>query len=126
MISATLYNSSMYRDTYTGCPACGAALATDAGPGAVRRCDGCAGVWVPEALVVEMMRKMTNNEELGLLPFEARVDATSVRSCPECGRLMMTGLLEQITVERCPKSHGYWFDAFELEAALFRAGRRVS
>src|SRR5262245_53336612 len=118
----------MYRDTFVGCPACGAALGTDAGGGAGRRCDACAGVWVPEAQVVEMMRTMTNNAELGPLPFRTSDPArgASVRSCPECGRAMMHGTLEQIAVERCPKSHGYWFDAFELEAALFRAGLRVT
>ncbi len=82
-------------------------------------------MWVAESQVNELMREVTNNAELGAVPFVTRADDFSARGCPECGRGLMSGMLDAMTVERCPKSHGYWFDASVLEAAMFRAGKRT-
>jgi Zn-finger nucleic acid-binding protein len=107
-----------------GCPSCG--NRSDFTAGGVQRCAECNGQWVPEGNIVAMMRETTANPELGPVPFNTfERETSSIHSCPECGRAMTTGRLEEIVVQRCPKSHGYWFDGFELEGALFRAGRRA-
>jgi len=110
----------MVRDFYGECPACGVTLGepTEAGN---RPCRACGGLWVPESGIVEMIAELGDDD--AAVTFVSKQDASTVRCCPECHRALGAGALGAIATERCPKSHGYWFDAFELEAALFRARR---
>ena len=46
------------------------------------------------------------------------------RRCPECGKRMVKEASEgarPVTVDRCPKGHGLWFDRGELAAILDHA-----
>jgi Zn-finger nucleic acid-binding protein len=108
----------MERPDLGGCPGCGHVLGAVIADG-TRQCDRCMGLWVSQEAIVATLRELTGDGEVGLVAFVTNFEHGWVRSCPACGRAMQAGLLEQLAVDRCPKSHGYWFDVFALETCRF-------
>jgi Zn-finger nucleic acid-binding protein len=108
-----------FRDSFVACPRCRATLERS---GSVWACVPCRGFWVEEGILEEMMRAMRpalegHGRRLDTSP---RVDHPPL-PCPQCTEPLAAVALEEIPVDRCPRQHGVWFDADELEHALRNA-----
>jgi Zn-finger nucleic acid-binding protein len=92
------------------CPTCATALQL---VGERWPCPGCDGAFVEtdalEAMMGEMVHKPWHLPATG--------GADGARACPVCHAAMQVQQLEGVEVDRCA-SHGVWFDAGELSAAL--------
>jgi Zn-finger nucleic acid-binding protein len=108
----------MFRDDFSGCPACSGKL----DPVGVRlRCGQCEGLLVPSAQLAEMLQSTSPDDARGLDErLEAR--AGTPRNCPRCKVAMEPVLLDKIEVDRCLE-HGVWFDKHELAWVLELDGR---
>lgn len=91
-------------------------------------CRRCGGVWLDsgELALIGQKAGALRSGLLGALEAdEGRAPAGGRRPCPVCGK----GLEEvkanaepPITVDRCPRQHGLWFDRGELGAVVRAAG----
>lgn len=111
-----------YRDSFEQCPRCSAALVDS---GAVRACQKCQGQWVPEPILSEMIMTMLPGEEsaFGML-LRAVIDRGGERlSCPTCSEPLEPATIHGVTLDRCARQHGVWFDSAELQASLRAIGQ---
>jgi Zn-finger nucleic acid-binding protein len=110
---------AVFRDSFFSCARCKATLERS---GSVWACVPCRGLWVEEGVLEEMMRAMRpaiegHGQRLAMTPRDVRPPLP----CPQCQDPLAPVELESIPVDRCPRGHGVWFDADELEYSLRNA-----
>lgn len=110
-----------YRDTFEKCPRCAVEL-TDAR--SARGCRQCGGLWVDEQVLTEMVHDMLPPRPFGRLVLAILDRTDHPIGCPSCGVKMEAVTIHEVVLDRCPKQHGIWFDARELEHALRRVALR--
>lgn len=109
------------------CPFCKKPMITlEMGDVEIDYCVGCRGIWLDRG---ELELLMDAPEKADQLLRSFRQDATSTerpRRCPICDKRMAKILVGQghppLTIDRCERDHGLWFDRGELEEVL-RRGR---
>jgi len=105
---------SPFRTAPLACPRC---RTTHLGSGALRRCEGCRGAWVPDDALHERISEM----QASLPRLDWRVVPTRLAlPCPHCRHAMEALALFGVPVDRC-RSHGVWFDGGELAEVLRRS-----
>lgn len=106
---------SAYKERTPSCPACRQIALAYAGDRWA--CPSCAGSFVENAAFVAMV------VDIASTPYElpAAQGTRGERECPICAERMLVEPLEGVTIDRCA-THGVWFDARELAAALEHAG----
>lgn len=85
-------------------------------------CERCRGVWLDAGEFETMMRVTGATPADPLMEFSSRIVAHPRRTqylCPRCDqRLEEIGIADKLLVDRCPRGHGLWFDANELQQLL--------
>ena len=88
----------------------------------VEYCDRCRGVWLDAGELETLMTVTGATPADPLLEFHSRVVEEPQRTkhlCPRCDRSLEEITIEgQLTLDRCPRGHGLWFDADELRQLL--------
>ena len=110
-----------YRDSFEQCPRDRTTL-VDAG--AIRACEQCQGQWLQEPILAEMVLRMLppGKSPLGVL-YKAVLDRGGEQlRCPTCGDKMEVVTIHGLSLDRCPRQHGVWFDYPELAQALEAVG----
>ena len=105
-----------YRAASLACPRCRGPLEA---AGSAQACRACRGLWVEEAVLADMLARMTG--DLARPVFDAR-HGTSPPPCPVCQRMLAPVWTHGVPLDRCGAQHGIWFDADELETVLHHAG----
>lgn len=77
----------------------------------------CGGAWLSD----EKLAKKASKVRGELVALKWRQRRGTRRKCPECAGDMDTVQLVDVELDRC-KPHGVWFDRFELQTVLERAG----
>jgi Zn-finger nucleic acid-binding protein len=118
------YPMSMYRDAFEQCPRCGVEL-VDAR--SARGCPRCGGMWLSEAVLIEMVLEMLPPELFGEhvgahLQFTPAFQPSTPIPCPACHESMSFETMHDIVVDRCAE-HGIWFDPEELGLVLLRTSQ---
>ncbi len=111
-----------YRDSFEQCPRCHLTLVDT---GTFRACEQCQGQWVAEPVLAEMILRMLPLEmsPLGEL-YKAVLERGGEKlACPTCGEKMEIVTIHGVTLDRCPKQHGVWFDYPELQQSLQAVAR---
>ena len=92
-------------------------------------CPGCRGVWLDsgELALIRERTGVLHGELLGALEDAPgrRPQGRAARRCPVCRKRLAEVRTQgepAIVVDRCPRRHGLWFDAGELEAVVAAAG----
>ncbi len=85
-------------------------------------CLSCGGSWL-DAGELTWMAELTGAQPGKISEaIEAAIPGRRVRRrCPRCGRRLRTITVTAdtlIELDRCPKGHGLWFDAGEMEAVI--------
>jgi Zn-finger nucleic acid-binding protein len=87
----------------------------------IDHCLACGGIWL-DAGEIELLLGGSPDTDLFLaLPGEAHDRQPSKRKCPICLKKMTVSTLgssDKVTIDRCPRNHGLWFDRGELETVL--------
>jgi hypothetical protein len=92
----------------------------------VDHCTACGGIWLDcdelELLFADAQRARQLVGSFRRAPHTKE----KARPCPICLKKMQKILTgrerEPVVIDRCPKSHGLWFDRGELPQVLSRAG----
>lgn len=94
-------------------------------------CVGCGGVWLDsgELELVGKRAGALHGELLAALEQQKgrRPRGGAKRHCPVCGkrlREVQTDAPDPITLDRCPRGDGLWFDRGELAAVVKAAGAK--
>ncbi len=90
----------------------------------IDHCLKCAGVWLDtgelELLVTTLKADGAPAQAAMLNPHEVN-SKEGKRKCPVCGQKMHKSRLGEssaVLVDSCPRNHGLWFDAGELQQVL--------
>ena len=84
-------------------------------------CTNCQGVWLDEG---ELELLLLDSDEKTRLLKSFEVDKKSKEKyfkCPICSKKMekvLCGDVNKITLDKCPRHHGLWFNKGELEAVV--------
>lgn len=91
----------------------------------VELCPVCSGVWLEQG-ELEALQAAHAHDHLGDEPESVRASFEMARReleppgpCPVCAEAMVRheyGFASQILVDTCPRGHGLWLDAGELES----------
>ena len=86
----------------------------------IDHCLACGGIWL-DAGEIELL--LNGSEGDGLLEQlqEGHSSLAGKRKCPICLKKMAIitlGKTDKVTVDRCRKNHGLWFDRGELKTVL--------
>jgi Zn-finger nucleic acid-binding protein len=87
-------------------------------------CLACQGVWLDRGELQNIVGDNASELEERLRgKRQTSPKSKSKRLCPRCdGRLVEfivdTGQGEPLSLDRCPRDHGFWFDGNELETYL--------
>jgi Zn-finger nucleic acid-binding protein len=91
-------------------------------------CPECRGVWLDSG-ELELVGRKAGALQADLLDAlekgRGRRAGDGKRPCPTCRkalRELQTDTEPPITVDRCPRGHGLWFDSGELQAVVKSAG----
>ena len=89
-------------------------------------CHKCGGVWLDsgELALLGARGGAIRTDLLNALEMEDGERAGN-RRCPVCRKAMLevsTPPPARITLDRCPRRHGLWFDRGELQAVILAAG----
>jgi Zn-finger nucleic acid-binding protein len=107
-----------FREQYHKCPKCERPLDEFA----TVRCPQCNGAWISEdSLYQRAKATAVVNTQLPELDFGEATGQTRYR-CPGCESPLDVMMIGNIEIERCPKRHGLWFDAGELQKVLETSG----
>jgi len=115
------------------CPACGEILiALELEGFEVDYCPACRGTWLDAGeldLIAERAGAADHNLEQELR--EARGSRHGGRRCPRCRArldLVHAGCEGRVELDRCPRGHGLWLDAGEIEhvIASFQEGQEAA
>ena len=87
----------------------------------IDHCISCGGTWL-DAGELELLLEETDNKDQILDSIESdKKSKEKKRKCPICLKKMekvQCGTDEKITLDRCKKNDGIWFDKGELRAVL--------
>lgn len=114
------------------CPRCDRPLMILAYKGIeVDACSQCGGVWFDAGEIEDLLERTGVCPEDPQVAFLTRPSARSAqgkRLCPRCDERMeehrapaAAGDAEDLTVDRCPRGHGVWFDRGEFHRLLARS-----
>jgi Zn-finger nucleic acid-binding protein len=84
-------------------------------------CTNCHGIWLDEGELELLLQD--SDEKINLLN-SFKIDKKSnekLIKCPACSKKMdkiLCGIKEKVTLDKCPKQHGLWFNKGELEAVV--------
>jgi len=89
-------------------------------------CGRCRGIWLDAGALERLMEATGAHAEDPLRRFHTREAAQTVSKrhlCPRCDTALHELVIEEagrpaLTLDRCPKGHGLWFDADELQQLL--------
>jgi len=88
-------------------------------------CERCGGIWLDDGELQALMQTTGSNSTDPLLrrlnPDEAYSNVTR-RLCPRCDARLQEFTLRGLALDRCPRGHGLWFDADELQQLLSVCG----
>jgi Zn-finger nucleic acid-binding protein len=102
------------------CPACQEPLIVFELDGVeIDRCLKCGGTWLDSGEFSQLARYGRGTDD----PFEKALAAaglgrTGDRRCVRCSTKMKVASVQTVDIDRCPRGHGHWFDANEIEALL--------
>jgi Zn-finger nucleic acid-binding protein len=105
------------------CPVCKSAMIVlELDEVEVDTCCDCEGIWL-DAGELELLLGGTSQSETLLGSFQPSKTAEKKRKCPICLKKMDKVLVgeaerKQELIDRCPRSHGLWFDGGELQGIL--------
>jgi len=108
------------------CPVCKNAMITlELADVEIDHCAECGGIWL-DAGELELLLGNAEHAEKLLDSFKIESDSTeSRRKCPICLKKMqkiIVGLsTPTLTLDKCPRGDGLWFDKGELQDILNRA-----
>lgn len=84
-------------------------------------CTECQGIWL-DAGELEILLEDAEKTRALLNSFQPAATEEALRPCPICRKSMQKVLLghgdKAELIDRCPKSHGLWFDRGELVQVL--------
>ncbi len=108
------------------CPACHKPLVTLEWKGVeIDYCVQCRGVWLDSGEFVAIIGAGVSEDEFWRKRARREQPETSAhgkRLCPRCDRRLKCVRVASgdgpIELDRCPKDHGWWFDAGELHKIL--------
>jgi len=91
-------------------------------------CYQCRGVWLDRGELEDLLIRggaKADDALLTALGQKGRLISGRKNLCPKCDSPLHEILIEcegksQLTLDRCPREHGIWFDAHELEDLLER------
>jgi Zn-finger nucleic acid-binding protein len=91
----------------------------------IDRCLACGGTWL-DAGELERIGEREGEEpgELSRVLAAAKTGKSGVRRCPRCRARLRTasvggrGDAPAVEIDRCPRSHGFWFDRGEMETLI--------
>lgn len=87
----------------------------------VDHCLACKGVWLDGGELELMLESAANKDEL-MATLAAAVEGKEKKiRCPICRKKMEKtsfGVESKITLDKCPRNDGIWFDAGELSHAM--------
>ena len=91
----------------------------------VDRCLQCGGTWL-DAGELELVLRLAGAAAEKVVPFleSGAGGVRGSRRCPRCRRklrVFKAGKDKNVELDRCPRGHGLWFDASELEAVVSSA-----
>ena len=99
------------------CPACREALITFELEGVeIDRCLKCRGTWLDSG-EFEMMAGGDRGRISEAL-YKARGERHGGRTCVRCRKKLEVVHVNGVELDRCPRGHGLWFDASELETLI--------
>ena len=89
-------------------------------------CECCRGVWLDAGELEALMQRTGATPSDPLFQFHTRAASTSPSRhhlCPRCDRQLEELTIQGspsslLTLDRCPRGHGLWFDAGELQQLL--------
>jgi len=82
-------------------------------------CERCRGVWLDAGELEQLAGGP-------LLGFQQLSGPAGKHLCPRCDqRLCELTVDSDLTLDRCPRGHGLWFDANELQQLLSKFGRSI-
>jgi len=88
-------------------------------------CSRCHGTWFDRGEIDLLLRSMQLDEKPSLIDrliHQPRTpEAETVRKCPACHTRMHAycfGSAGELTVDVCPREHGIWFDAGEVQRLI--------
>jgi|GEM_PF-289402 len=88
-------------------------------------CERCRGVWL-DAGELETLIKTTgsnaNDPFLRLLDQSGAPSPAAHCLCPRCDSKLNEFTVNELVLDRCPRGHGLWFDANELQQLLTLSG----
>lgn len=105
------------------CPVCREVLITFELEGIeIDRCLKCKGTWLDSGEI-----EMLAGGEHGMVSeavYKTRGEKHGDRECVRCRKKLEVIRINGVELDRCPRGHGLWFDASEVEAliASFQAG----
>lgn len=110
------------------CPACEtttlASFQDTASGLEVESCAKCAGMWFDENTLPRFLESATfKRNYLDQKPHRNESDFTintTARTCPRCRIPMDDCLFGGVTLDRCSRCHGLWFDGGELAVVVAR------
>ncbi len=82
-------------------------------------CDQCRGIWLDDG----ELEHFVNPSDSSLVIKDTGHSSPHKRVCPRCDTQMREAYLsisanEELSLDRCPKGHGLWFDDRELQRLL--------
>jgi Zn-finger nucleic acid-binding protein len=89
-------------------------------------CDQCRGLWLDAGEIQEILARTgtgPHDPVLAFLEEGGRIPQGRPCLCPRCDQPMAqitvpSSAIEMLTLERCLRGHGLWFDADELQRLL--------
>ena len=89
-------------------------------------CDGCRGLWLDSGELEELLARTGAQPDDPLLTFrlqDGRVADGHRHLCPRCDEPLREVQVDHpgsmvLTLDKCPRGHGLWFDADELQQLL--------
>jgi Zn-finger nucleic acid-binding protein len=89
-------------------------------------CDRCRGLWLDAGELEELLVRTGTQTDDPLLRFQrrdGRLSAGHRHLCPRCDEPLREIEVERkgstpLTLDKCPRGHGLWFDADELQQLL--------
>ena len=89
-------------------------------------CQRCRGIWLDAGELEQLMKVTGAHPSDPLRRFHNHVvdkPRTGKHLCPRCDRPLEELVIEEspersVTLDRCPRGHGLWFDADELQELL--------
>jgi len=84
-------------------------------------CERCRGLWLDAGELEELMARTGAAADDPLLKFQSQpgsIPAGRKHLCPRCDEPLREINLQTLTLDRCPRGHGLWFDADELRQLL--------